>query len=99
MVTGGPQPCSAAVSGARTHMAYTADQLASAYRFSSLYGAGDKGAGQTIALFELEPDNASDIAAYQSCYGTSATGDQRAGRRRRRQRSRPGARRRSTSRT
>jgi len=69
VVTGGPQPCSAA-SGVGE---YTADQLASAYRFSSLYGAGDEGAGQTVALYELEPDKPSDISAYQSCYGTSAS--------------------------
>ena len=73
MVTGGPQPCSAASSDGSANDAYTADQLASAYRFSSLYGAGDLGAGQTVALFELEPNLTSDISAYQSCYGTSAT--------------------------
>ena len=69
VVTGGPQPCSAA-SGVGE---YTADQLASAYRFSSLYGAGDEGSGQTVALYELEPNKTSDISAYQSCYGTSAS--------------------------
>ncbi len=69
VATGGPQPCSAASSSGSD----TADQIASAYRFSSLYGAGDEGAGQTIALFELEPNLTSDISAYQSCYGTSAT--------------------------
>ena len=73
VVTGGPQPCSTAVTDAPDNDAYTADQIASAYNFSSLYGAGDEGAGITVALFELEPDLTSDIAAYQSCYGTSAT--------------------------
>lgn len=73
VVTGGPQPCSTAVSDAPSQDAYTADQLASAYRFSSLYGAGDEGAGVTVALFELEPNLPGDITAYQSCYGTSAT--------------------------
>ena len=73
VVTGGPQPCSTAVTDAPDNDAYTADQIASAYNFSSLYGAGDKGAGITVALFELEPDLTTDIAAYQSCYGTSAT--------------------------
>jgi hypothetical protein len=73
VVTGGPQPCSAAVTAGATNSSYTADQLASAYQFSSLYGAGDEGAGQTVALFELEPNRTSDIAAYQACYGTSAT--------------------------
>ena len=73
VVTGGPQPCSTAVNDASDVGEYTADQLASAYRFSSLYGAGDEGAGQTVALYELEPDKPSDISAYQSCYGTSAS--------------------------
>lgn len=67
VVTGGPQACSSA-SGSGFH---TADQLASAYRFSGLYGAGDQGAGQRIAIVELEPNSMSDIAGYQACYGTS----------------------------
>jgi kumamolisin len=74
VVTGGPQPCAAA-----SHVndiippTYTADQLASAYRFSSLYGTGDLGLGQTIALYELEPYKTSDITAYKSCYGVSTS--------------------------
>ena len=70
VATGGPQPCSSAsgVAGA-----YTADQLASAYRLSSLYGAGDQGAGQTVGLVEFEPNSPNDISAYQSCYGTNAS--------------------------
>ncbi len=72
VVTGGPQPCSAAAQAAPSWHANTADQISSAYQFSSLYGAGDEGAGQTIAVFELEPNDPSDIAAYQSCYGTNA---------------------------
>lgn len=73
VVTGGPQPCAAAVSAGPDNDAYTADQLASAYRFSSLYGAGDEGAGVTVAIFELEPNLTSDISSYQACYGTSAS--------------------------
>ena len=70
--TSGRQPCSKAVGDAPGDDAYTADELASAYGFTSLYGAGDLGAGETVALYELEPDKASDISAYQSCYGTDA---------------------------
>jgi subtilase family serine protease len=70
VATGGPQPCSAATSAAPDQSAYTADQIASAYGFSGLYQAGDEGAGQTVAIYELEPYSPSDIAAYQSCYGT-----------------------------
>jgi len=73
VATGGPQPCSAASSAAPGQDAYTANEIAGAYNFSSLYGAGDEGAGIKVALFELEPNKTSDIAAYQSCYGTSAT--------------------------
>ncbi len=71
--TGGPEPCSAASSAAPGQDAYTANEIAGAYNFNSLYGAGDEGAGVKVALFELEPNSTSDVAAYQSCYGTSAT--------------------------
>jgi len=73
VATGGPQPCPAARAAAPGQSAYTADQIASAYGFSGLYGAGDQGKGQTVALYELEPYAAADIAAYQSCYGTHAS--------------------------
>jgi subtilase family serine protease len=73
VVTGGPQPCSAAVNAGPANDAFTADQLASAYRFSNLYGAGDEGSGVTVALYELEPNLTTDISKYQSCYGTSTS--------------------------
>lgn len=50
---------------------YTAAQIASAYGLTDLYAEGDGGSGSTIAVFELEPYLASDIANYQSCYGTN----------------------------
>jgi subtilase family serine protease len=71
--TGGPQPCAAASSAAPGQDAYTANEIAGAYNFNSLYGAGDEGAGIKVALFELEPNSTSDVTAYQSCYATSAT--------------------------
>jgi subtilase family serine protease len=73
VATGGPQPCPAATSEAVSPGGYTADIIAAAYGFSSLYGAGDLGAGQTIALYELEPYNPTDVTAYQTCYGTSTS--------------------------
>jgi subtilase family serine protease len=73
VATGGPQPCAAASDAASGQSAFTADQLASAYGFPGLYHAGDEGQGQTIALYELEPDSPSDVAAFQSCYGTHAS--------------------------
>ena len=52
-------------------MGYTADAIQAAYNFSGLYAQGDLGAGQTIALYELETLSPGDVAAYQSCYGTA----------------------------
>ena len=71
--TAGPQPCSAATATATKDASYTANQLATAYSFGGLYGAGDFGQGATVAIFELEPYLASDISAFQACYHTSAT--------------------------
>ena len=74
VATGGPQPCATAVSAAAANpITYTADQVASAYSFSSLYANSDKGAGQTVALYELEGNFPGDVTAFQSCYGTSAS--------------------------
>jgi subtilase family serine protease len=69
VATGGPQPCSQAVDDAPGSGGYTADQVASYYDFSPLYRAGDKGQGVTMAVYELESDDPSDIAAYEKCYG------------------------------
>ena len=69
VATGGPQPCAAARNAAPSQSAYTDDQIASAYGFSSLYGAGNLGTGTTVAVYELEPNDPNDIAAYESCYG------------------------------
>jgi subtilase family serine protease len=73
VATGGPQPCAAASGSAPGQDAYTADQIAFAYGFSGLYGAGDEGAGVTVGVYELEPDDPNDIATFQSCYGTHAS--------------------------
>jgi subtilase family serine protease len=65
VVTGGPQPCAAG----RAHPnGYTADDLADAYGFSSLYARGDLGEGATIGLYELEPYEQSYVSAYEQCY-------------------------------
>ncbi len=73
LVTGGPQPCSAARTEAAAQDSYTADQIAAAYGFAGLYRAGDRGAGVTVAIYELEPVDRGDISGYQSCYGTHAS--------------------------
>ncbi len=67
--TSGPVACSAA----QNTGGWTANQLASAYNFTSAYSSGNLGSGETVALLELAPYQASDISAYQTCYGTSAT--------------------------
>ena len=71
--TAGPQPCAAVSAAAPTQGAYTDDQIASAYGFGGLYAAGDEGAGTTVAVYELEPNDPADIATFQACYGTHAS--------------------------
>jgi Pro-kumamolisin, activation domain/Subtilase family len=81
VATGGPQPCEAAqelqqpfeFATGKSAAGVTADQVATAYQLPGMYRAGDFGAGQAIALFEQEAFLPSDIASYQSCFGTSAT--------------------------
>ena len=63
----GPRACAPSPGSVR---ALDGHQLASTYGSRSLYAAGRIGAGQTVGIFELEPFTASDIAAYQACYGT-----------------------------
>jgi subtilase family serine protease len=67
--TGAPSTCASAQRAAGR----SAQSIAAAYGLDGLWAQGDVGAGTTIGLFELEPYAASDIAAYQGCYGTSAT--------------------------
>ncbi len=70
--TTGPQPCAAASTAAAGVHANTDQTIAGAYGFDSLYATGDEGQGVTVAIYELEPDDPADIAAFQSCYGTDA---------------------------
>jgi subtilase family serine protease len=71
----GPQACQAASTEAAEEWGFTAPQIAAHYGLSGFYAAGDEGSGVTVALYELEPFSASDIAAYQACMGTSTTVD------------------------
>ena len=64
----GPQACPTAAADAPTQGAYTDTQLAGAYGFDPLYAAGDEGAGVTVAVYELEPHDPADIAAFARCY-------------------------------
>jgi Pro-kumamolisin, activation domain/Bacterial Ig-like domain (group 1)/Invasin, domain 3 len=66
----GPDACSAASNEAEDG-GYTANELASAYDFTSAYANDNTGSGITVAFFELEPYLPADVSSYQSCYGTS----------------------------
>lgn len=66
----GPIPCSAASSFASNRY-YTMNQLGTAYGLGSLFAAGQNGRSQTVAAYELAPVSASDLAAYQGCFGLS----------------------------
>jgi hypothetical protein len=77
--TGGPQPCQSALNeqadiyagSSQSQWVLTADQMAFEYDYSPLYKSGDFGKGQTVAIVELgESNSTTDIADYQSCYGT-----------------------------
>jgi subtilase family serine protease len=68
----GPKPCSDAIKAAEASSgSRTADVLASYYGMTPLYDLGDFGQGVHIAVAEFEPNLPSDIAGYQSCYGTN----------------------------
>jgi hypothetical protein len=65
---GAPSACAAASAGASAFGGLTDDQIAHSYGVDGLYKAGDTGAGQTIAVFELEPFSTTDLAAFDTCY-------------------------------
>lgn len=59
--------CTSTITGARAGL--TADQLATAYGFDGLYGAGDTGTGTTIGLIEFAPVRPGDLSSFAACYG------------------------------
>jgi hypothetical protein len=65
---GSPTPCDAARAAASEFGGLTDDQIANAYGAFGLYGAYDLGAGQHIAVFELEPFSPVDIQTFDTCY-------------------------------
>jgi subtilase family serine protease len=69
VVTGGPQPCAEATAIGASEHGNTIDQIAAAYDLPGFYAAGNFGAGQTVALLELEPFLPKDIEDFQACYG------------------------------
>ena len=67
-----PRPCTAASTDAVKNNGLTDDAVAGAYGAGGLYSAGDTGAGQHIAVYELEPFLRSDVRTFDSCYFGSA---------------------------
>ena len=65
---GSPTPCTDATADAASYGGLTDDQIAHAYGAFGLYGAGDFGQGQHIAVYELEPFETSDIKTFDTCY-------------------------------
>jgi hypothetical protein len=65
---GSPAPCTDAQTAAQAFDGLTDDQIANAYGAFGLYGAGDFGSGQHIAVYELEPFAKSDIQTFDTCY-------------------------------
>jgi hypothetical protein len=74
-VAGAPTACSGATGAAQAYGGLTDDQIAHAYGADGLYQQGDRGAGQTIAVYELEPYSPADLKAFDACYfgATAAT--------------------------
>ena len=72
---GSPTACSDATATAQEFGGLTDDQIANAYGVFGLYGAGDTGSGQHIAIFELEPFSTTDLQTFDNCYfgATQAT--------------------------
>ncbi len=64
-----PTACSAAANQG----GLTPADLSQGYQLGPVYQAGATGAGETVGLIEFAAYSTSDIATYQSCYGTNAT--------------------------
>jgi hypothetical protein len=65
---GAPKPCKAATKAATGFGGLTDDQIGHAYGAFGLYGAGDFGAGQHVAIYELEPFARSDVKTFDTCF-------------------------------
>jgi hypothetical protein len=65
---GSATACADAKATASAYNGLTDDQIAHAYGASGLYGAGDLGAGQHVAIYEAEPFLISDVKAFDTCY-------------------------------
>ncbi len=77
---GSPTPCRDARNAAITMGGLTDDQIANAYGAFGLYGAADLGAGQHIAVYELESFARSDVNTFDTCFFGATAAGQMAGR-------------------
>ena len=64
-----PTACPAATDDANYYGGWTFSGLGQAYGIDSLLSAGLDGRGETIAFYELAPHSASDVSAYDTCFG------------------------------
>ncbi|HEY5110880.1 MAG TPA: protease pro-enzyme activation domain-containing protein [Acidimicrobiales bacterium] len=67
-------PMTCAASGTSTgntpnSVGFSVQQQANLYGLSSAWAAGDTGAGQTIAVYELANYDSSDVSTFFNCYG------------------------------
>jgi subtilase family serine protease len=69
----GLTPCADATTTATDDDSYTLDTLGSDYQVGSLLSDSQNGTGQTVAVYELAPHSASDVSAYQTCFGLTNT--------------------------
>ncbi|MHB8647581.1 MAG: protease pro-enzyme activation domain-containing protein, partial [Thermomicrobiales bacterium] len=69
--TSGAIGCDAALHVASTFGAYTPNQLQTAYHFTPFTQRGEQGQGQIIGLMEVDDFKDTNVAAYQSCFGTN----------------------------
>jgi kumamolisin len=64
----GLTPCAAAKAAASSSF-FTPDQVGAAYGVESLLNAGQTGAGQNVAVYELGQHQPTDTSAYETCFG------------------------------
>ncbi len=65
---GSATACASAKATATSSNGLTDEEIAHAYGASGLYGAGDLGAGQHVAIYEAEPFSMSDVKTFDTCY-------------------------------
>ena len=65
-----PQACAAAQNTSMSGI-YTSTEMSNIFGLSQLFSQGRTGIGETIAVVEFEQYLASDVQAFQSCYGLS----------------------------